>query len=80
MIPTATAWTRMKRWTWPRVAPAARSRPTSRIRSSTVIESVFTMRNAPAKSAIAAISAVVAWKSAVEARRPSASSFGVEIT
>ena len=46
--------------TWPRVAPAARSRPTSRVRSMTVIESVLRMRNAPAKRAIAAISAVVA--------------------
>ena len=78
--PTTTAWTRMNRWTWPRVAPAARSSPTSRIRSTTVIESVLTMRNAPAKSAIAAISAVVDWKSAVEARRPSARSCGDVMT
>ena len=49
--------------TWPRVAPAARSSPTSRTRSMTVIESVLKMRNAPANRAIAAISAVVAWKS-----------------
>ena len=64
--PRTSAWVSMNDMTWRRVAPAARSRPTSRIRSETVIDSVLKMRNAPANSAIAAISAVVAWKSAVE--------------
>ena len=44
---------------WPRVAPAARNRPSSRTRSTTVIDSVLKIRKAPANSAIAAISAVV---------------------
>ena len=42
----------------------------------TVIDSVLKIRNAPANSAIAAISAVVAWKSAVEARSEAARSCG----
>ncbi len=39
--------------------PAARSRPTSRARSATVIDSVLKMRNAPPKRATAATSAIV---------------------
>ena len=75
--PRATsAWMRMNERTWPRVAPAARSRPTSRTRSMTVIESVLKMRKAPVNRAIAAIIAVVAWKSAVEARSEAARSAG----
>ncbi len=66
--------------TWRRVAPAARSRPTSRARSATVIERVLKMRNAPAKRARAAMRAVVAWKSAVEARIPRARSAGPDRT
>ena len=66
--------------TWPRRAPAARSRPTSRIRSVTVIDSVLKMRNAPANRAIAAISAVVAWKSVVDARSEAARSCGEDST
>ncbi len=46
----------------------------------TVIESVLKIRNAPANRAIAAISAVVAWKSAVEARSDAARSCGDETT
>ena len=46
----------------------------------TVIESVLKIRNAPANSAIAAIRAVVAWKSDVEARSEAARSCGVETT
>ena len=74
------AWARTKRMTWRRVAPAARSRPTSRTRSATVIDSVLKMRNAPTNSATAAMSAVVAWKSAVEAAAPPAMSAGDERT
>ena len=66
--------------TWPRVAPAARSRPSSRTRSTTVIDSVLKIRKAPANSAIAAISAVVAAKSAVDARIDAARSRGDDRT
>ena len=45
--PSRSAWTRTNRVIWPRVAPAARSRPSSRTRSITVIDSVLKMRNAP---------------------------------
>ena len=68
----------MKLMTWRRLAPAARSRPTSRIRSATVIDRVLKMRNAPANRAIAAMSAVVTAKSVVEARRVAAMSAGVD--
>ncbi len=70
----------MNRMTWRRVAPAARSSPTSRTCSTTVIDSVLKTRNAPANRAIAAISEVVAWKSEVDARRAAASSCGVDST
>ena len=66
--------------TWRRVAPAARRRPTSRARSATVIDSVLKMRNAPPNRASAAISAVVAWKSIVEARIEAARSSGPDRT
>ena len=62
------AWTRMNEVSWPRVAPAARSSPSSRTRSTTVIDSVLKIRNAPANRATAAMSAVVAAKSPVDAR------------
>ena len=65
---------------WPRVAPAARSRPSSRARSTSVIESVLKMRNAPVNRAIAAMSAVVAWKSAVDERSEAARSAGEDRT
>ena len=65
---------------WPRVAPAARSRPSSRARSVTVIDRVLKIRNAPTNSAIAAMSAVVAWKSTVERRSDAASSAGDDRT
>ena len=61
-------------------APAARSSPTSRTCSMTVIDSVLKIRNAPANSATAAISAVVAWKSVVELRSEAARSCGVDRT
>ena len=64
--PSRNAWRRTNPVIWPRVAPAARRRPSSRARSTSVMESVLKMRNAPVNSAIAAMSAVVAWKSAVE--------------
>ena len=70
----------MNDMTWRRVAPAARSRPTSRIRSATVIDSVLKMRNAPANSATAAMSAVVTEKSVVDARSVAAMSAGVDRT
>ncbi len=68
-MPSTRAPVKTKRATWPRVAPAARRRPTSRARSPTVIDSVLTMRNAPTKRTIAATREAVAWKSADEARR-----------
>jgi len=67
--PRTRAPVKTKRPTWPRVAPAARRRPTSRARSPTVIDSVLTIRKAPTKRTTAATSAAVAWKSAEEARR-----------
>ena len=70
----------MKVVTWRRVAPAARSRPTSRTCSTTVIDNVLKIRKAPANNAIAAIRAVVAWKSEVELRSEAAMSGGVERT
>ena len=45
--PSIVAWTSTKRVSWLRVTPAARSSPSSRIRSVTVIESVLKIRNAP---------------------------------
>ena len=80
MTPSTSAWVSMNDITCPRRAPAARRSPTSRIRSETVIDSVLKIRNAPANSAIAAIRAVVAWKSVVEARRAVARSSGDEST
>ncbi len=68
-IPSTSAWASTIPATCRRVAPAARSRPTSRIRSVTVIESVLKMRNAPTKSATAARSEVRAWNAPVDARR-----------
>ena len=76
--PRTRAWTRTRPLTWRRVAPAARSRPTSRTRSETVIDRVLKMRNAPANKARAAISALVAWKSIVDARIVEARSAGVD--
>ncbi len=78
--PMASAWVSMNDITWPRRAPAARSSPTSRIRSVTVIDSVLKIRNAPANKATAAIRAVVAWKSVVEARKAAARSCGDDST
>ncbi len=76
----ASAWVSMNDITCPRRAPAARSSPTSRIRSVTVIDSVLKIRNAPANRATAAISAVVAWKSLVDARSAAARSVGDDST
>jgi hypothetical protein len=58
-----------------RVVPAARRRPTSRVCSTTVIERVLKIRNAPAKSTTAATSSRALRKSAIsslkaEAGRP----------
>ena len=50
------------------------------MRSETVIDSVLKIRNAPANRAMAAIRAVVAWKSAVDARSAAARSCGDERT
>ena len=78
--PRMTACTMTNRPTCRRVAPAARSRPNSRTRSVTVIDSVLKMRNAPTNRAIAAMSAVVERKSAVETLRDAARSRGDERT
>ena len=67
--PRSSAPLKTNRLSWARVAPAARSSPTSRARSPTVIESVLTIRNAPTNRTIAATSAAVPWKAAEEARR-----------
>ena len=64
--------------TWPREAPAARSSPSSRIRSTTVIASVLRITNAAANRLIAASSAIVERTSAVEARSEAATSRGDE--
>ena len=64
-------------------AASRRRRAAGRPRGSaptTVIDSVLKMRNAPANRAIAAISAVVAWKSAVDARSAAARSCGEDST
>ena len=74
--PSRNAWRSTNPVIWPRVAPAARRRPSSRARSTSVIESVLKMRKAPVNRAIAAMSAVVAWKSAVEDRSEAARSAG----
>ena len=57
--PMTRAWLRMSRLTCPRLAPAARSRPTSRTRSVTVMARVLKMRKAPPNRASAATRAVV---------------------
>ena len=66
--PSTSAWARTTRTTWPRPAPAARSSASSRTRSTTVIARVLRIRNAAANRAIAAIRAIVARRSAVDAR------------
>ncbi len=78
--PMTSAWAKISPLTWRLVAPAARSRPTSRARSATVIDSVLKIRKAPPNSASAAIRAVVAWKSTVEARIEAARSAGPDTT
>ena len=78
--PRRNAWRRTNPVIWPRVAPAARRSPSSRARSTSVMESVLKMRNAPVNSAIAAMSAVVAWKSAVDDRSEAARSAGDDST
>ena len=79
-IPSTPAWNPTKATSWRRVAPAARSSPSSRTLSETVIDSVLKIRNAPTNSATAAISAVVERKSAVEPRNDAATSLGDERT
>jgi hypothetical protein len=78
--PRVAAWARTNPVSWRRVAPAARSSPSSLTRSVTVIDSVLKMRNAPTNSATAAISAVVERKSAVELRSDVAMSAGDDRT
>ena len=78
--PSSSAWTSTIRTSWPRVAPAARSRPSSRIRSTTVIDVALRTRKAAANSVIDASSAIVARMSAVEARIDAATSRGAEST
>ena len=84
------AATRRCRWPWPgrgcrrsavhAIAPAARRSPSSRTRSTTVIDSVLKIRKAPANSAMAPISAVVAAKSPVDARIEAPMSCGEDRT
>ena len=69
VTPSRSAPLNTKRLSWSRVAPAARSSPTSRARSPTVMVSVLTIRNAPTNSTIAATSAAVDWNALEEARR-----------
>ena len=78
--PSSSAWTSTIRTSWPRVAPAARSRPSSRIRSTTVIDVALRTRNAEANSVIDASSAIIARMSAVPARIEAATSSGIEST
>ncbi len=79
-MPMAVAWTRMYEVSCPRDAPAARSSPSSRTRSTTVIDSVLKIRKAPANRAMAPISAVVAAKSPVDARIDAPMSCGEDRT
>ena len=72
IAPSANACSMTRPMTCERVAPAARSNPTSRNRSVTVIESVLKIRNAPAKRTTAATSSSVPRKSTVSARSESA--------
>ncbi len=69
MMPSSRAPLNTNRLSWARVAPAARSSPTSRARSPTVIDSVLTIRKAPTNRTIAATRAAVPWNDADEARR-----------
>ena len=57
-----------------RVVPAARSRPTSRVSSATVIDRVLKIRKAPAKRTTAATSRSALRKSAISLRREAARS------
>ncbi len=75
--PSISAPTNTNRMTCQRVAPATRNRPTSRARSPTVIDSVFTITNAPTNRTIAAMSEIVPWKSLDDARMVAARSAGV---
>ena len=77
MTPRMSAPTNTKRITCQRVAPATRSRPTSRARSPIVIDRVFTMTKAPTNRTIAAIRAIIPWKSPDDARIVAARSAGV---
>ncbi len=79
-MPMAVAWTRMYEVSWPREAPAARSNPSSRTRSTTVIDSELKIRKAPENRAMAPMSAVVAAKSPVDARIDAPMSCGEDRT
>ena len=72
--PRKSAWSRTSPMTWARVVPAARSRPTSRVSSATVMDSVLKMRNAPANRTTAATSSSAPRKSAISERSESARS------
>ena len=78
--PIATAWARTNATSWRRIAPAARSKPSSRMRSVTVIERVLKIRKAPTNRATAAINAVVERKSAVDELSEAATSAGDDRT
>ena len=49
--PTATASSSTEPITWPRLAPMARNRASSRVRCATMIENVFRIRNVPTNRA-----------------------------
>ena len=79
--PGSSAWTSTSRLDLPagRAGRPEQRRPRGPA-PTTVIDSVLKMRNAPPNRATAAISAVVAWKSAVEARSEAARSAGPDST
>ena len=79
-VPTMSAWATTTSTICARRAPAARSRPSSRTRSLTVIARVFRITKAAANRLIAASSAIVDRMSAVDARSEAATSAGVEST
>ena len=78
--PSSAPWVTTTSTTCDRVAPAARSSPSSRTRSITVIASVLRITNAAANRLIAASSAIVERMSAVDARSDSATSWGDDST
>ncbi len=79
-LPSSSACVATMRTTCPRLAPAARSRPSSRTRSTTVIASVLRITNAAANRLMAASSAIVDRTSVVDSRSPASRSCGADRT